>query len=89
MCYRTSAGAEIDLVVERGPNNIWAIEIKRSIRNPVPSKGFYIGCSDLKAARQIVLYPGKEQYRIDSKTEVMPLSQLLEVLPTTAHSKNQ
>ena len=65
--YRTSAGAEIDLVLEFGPKNIWAIEIKRSISNPVPSKGFYIGCADLQATRQIVLYPGKESYRTDPR----------------------
>jgi predicted AAA+ superfamily ATPase len=84
--YRTSAGAEIDLVLEFGPKSIWAIEIKRSISNPVPSKGFYIGCTDLKATRQIVLYPGKEAYRINPRVEVMPWDQLVEQLPTPARS---
>jgi len=41
----------------------------------VSSKGFYIGCEDLKATRQIVLYPGTERFRIDAKTEVMSLNQ--------------
>jgi len=85
--YRTSAGAEIDLVLEFGPKNIWAIEIKRSISNPVPSKGFYIGCADLKAARQIVLYPGKESYRTDPRSEVMSLDQFMKELPGLARSK--
>ncbi len=85
--YRTSAGAEIDLVLEFGPKNVWAIEIKRSISNPVPSKGFYIGCADLKATRQIVLYPGKESYRTNSRVEVMPWDQLVEELPTPTRSK--
>lgn len=85
--YRTSAGAEIDLVLEFGPKNIWAIEIKRSISNPVPSKGFYIGCADLDATRQIVLYPGNESYRTNPKVEVMPWDQLVEQLPTPARSK--
>ncbi len=84
--YRTSAGAEIDLVLEFGPKSIWAIEIKRSISNPVPSKGFYIACADLKATRQIVLYPGKESYRINPRVEVMPWDQLIEQLPTPARS---
>jgi len=78
--YRTSAGAEIDLVLEFGHKNIWAIEIKRSISNPVPSKGFYIGCADLKAARQIVLYPGQESYRTDPRSEVMSLDQFMKEL---------
>ena len=85
--YRTSAGAEIDLVLEFGPKNIWAIEIKRSISNPVPSKGFYIGCADLQAARQIILYPGKESYRTDPRSEVMSLDQFIKELPGLARSK--
>jgi len=85
--YRTSAGAEIDLVLEFGPKNIWAIEIKRSISNPVPSKGFYIGCVDLQAARQIILYPGKESYRTDPRSEVMSLDQFMKERPGLARSK--
>ncbi len=75
--YRTSAGAEIDLVIDFGARERWAVEIKRSLRSPAPSKGFYIGCADIKATRQIVLYPGLESFRIDAKTEVMPLSAFL------------
>jgi uncharacterized protein len=40
--YRTSAGAEIDLVVEFSAQQRWAIEIKRSVSDPSPSKGFYL-----------------------------------------------
>jgi predicted AAA+ superfamily ATPase len=75
--YRTSAGAEIDLVIEFSAKDRWAIEVKRSIGNPAPSKGFYIGCEDIKATRQIVLYPGTERYKLDPKTEVMSLDALL------------
>jgi len=75
--YRTSAGAEIDLVLEPAPNERWAIEIKRSISDPKPGKGFYIGCGDVVAKRQIVVYPGRETYRLDTKTEVMPLAGLI------------
>ena len=74
--YRTSAGAEIDLIIEFGAKDRWAIEVKRSIGNPAPSKGFYIGCEDIGAARQIVLYPGTERYKLDQKTEVMSLDVL-------------
>jgi type IV secretory pathway ATPase VirB11/archaellum biosynthesis ATPase len=37
--YRTSAGAEIDLVIEFSAKERWAIEIKRSLGSPAPSKG--------------------------------------------------
>lgn len=87
--YRTAAGAEIDLVLEFSPRDVWAVEIKRSISNPFPSKGFHIGCEDLKATRQIVLYPGTEAYRIDPKTEVMPLEQLVGELSAKVPSKRR
>jgi uncharacterized protein len=71
--YRTSAGAEIDLVIEFSAKECWAIEIKRSLGNPAPSRGFYIGCEDIQSTRQIVLYPGDERFSLDAKTEVMSL----------------
>ena len=75
--YRTSAGAEIDLVIDFSARDRWAIEVKRSIGNPAPSRGFYIGCEDVQATRRIVLYPGTEKYKLDTKTEVMSLDTLL------------
>jgi uncharacterized protein len=75
--YRTSAGSEIDLVIEFSAKERWAIEVKRSLGNPVPSKGFYIGCADIHATRQIVLYPGSESFKLDGKTEVMSLRKVL------------
>ena len=75
--YRTAAGAEIDLVIEFSAKERWAIEIKRSLSDPRPSKGFYVGCEDLAVHRRIVLYPGEETYSLDAQTEVMPLDRLL------------
>jgi predicted AAA+ superfamily ATPase len=80
--YRTSAGAEIDLVIEFSAKERWAIEIKRSLGSPAPSKGFYNGCEDIKATRPIVLYPGDEHFKLDKKTEVMPLKRFMsDLLP--------
>jgi uncharacterized protein len=78
--FRTSAGAEIDLILETAPNERWAIEIKRSLSDPKPSKGFHIGCADVKADHQIVVYPGRESYKTDPNTEIMPLDALLQRL---------
>ncbi len=75
--YRTSAGAEIDLLLELGPRVLWAIEVKRSLGSPHPSRGFHLACEDVKATRRIVVYPGQERYRIQPSTEVMPLSAVL------------
>jgi hypothetical protein len=67
----------IDLVIEFSAKERWAIEIRRSLGNPAPSEGFHIGCADMKTARQIVLYPGNEGFKLDAVTEVMPLSKFL------------
>lgn len=75
--YRTAAGAEIDLVVELNERERWAIEIKRSVSNPAPSKGFHLGCADIGATRQVVIYPGEERFPLDAKTEAMPLTALV------------
>ena len=74
--YRTSAGAEIDLLLEWGPKRRWAIEVKRSL-SPHPSKGFHLACEDVNATRRLVVYPGVERYRLDAATEALPLSALL------------
>lgn len=76
--YRTSAGAEIDLLLELAPEELWAMEVKRSLSSPQPSKGFHVACEDVKAKRRFVIYPGEERYRIDPRTEVISLHGLLE-----------
>ena len=40
--YRTSGGAEIDLVLEMPGGKRWAVEIKRT-SNPRLERGFYAG----------------------------------------------
>jgi hypothetical protein len=71
--YRTAAGAEIDLVLEIRSGSPWAIEVKRSVGSPNPSKGFHIGSDDLGARRRFVVYPGTERFQFYAKTEVLPL----------------
>jgi hypothetical protein len=82
--YRTAEGAEIDLLLELGAAGRWAIEVKRSLSSPSPSKGFHLASDDVKATRRLVVYPGKEPYRIDAKTEVTPLDRLVRTLNKTA-----
>ncbi len=74
--YRTSAGAEIDLVLDFGPKRLWAIEVKRALA-PRASKGFHLACDDIKATHRFVVYPGEDRYRLDASTEAVPLSALL------------
>ncbi|MDI9882335.1 ATP-binding protein [Flectobacillus longus] len=77
--YRTSAGAEIDLVVELTSQERYAIEVKRSSA-PKVSKGFYLGCEDIKATKRYVVYPGKEQFPFADGVIATPLSNLMKEL---------
>jgi uncharacterized protein len=71
--YRTSAGAEMDLLLEMPGRRRLAVEVKRSLGSPQPGKGFYLACEDVKTTRRIVVYPGQDRYSLDGSTEVMPL----------------
>jgi len=72
--YRSSAGAEIDLLLAWPDGRLWAIEIKRSLA-PKLERGFHAACADLKPARKLVVYPGDESFRLAEDIEAMsPLS---------------
>jgi predicted AAA+ superfamily ATPase len=74
--YRTSAGAEIDLLYFRKPYEPpIAIEIKLSA-SPAVTRGFREGMKDLKCKRGFVLYPGNDTYPISNDVTVLPLCQL-------------
>ena len=70
--YRTSAGAEIDLLLTLPGQRLWAIEIKRSL-TPKVEKGFYQACEDLAPERRIVVFPGSERFPLPHGVEAMPL----------------
>ncbi|GAB3028158.1 ATP-binding protein [Niabella terrae] len=80
--YRTSAGAEIDLVLELSPKERYAIEIKRSLA-PSVSKGFHLGCEDIAATRRFLVYPGKERFPTTHDITVLPLADLMDELRNT------
>ena len=73
--YRTSGGAEVDLVVEPGDGELWVVEIKRSSA-PKVSKGFYSACEDLKPDRRFVVRGGvgePDDYPMGGGIRVMTL----------------
>jgi predicted AAA+ superfamily ATPase len=74
--YRTSAGAEIDLVIEQNSKTKYAIEIKRSI-TPTVSKGFYLGCGDIKASHRFIVYPGKEKFQVNKEVVAISLLDMM------------
>lgn len=73
--YRTSGGAEIDLLLVFPDGERWAVEIKRSL-SPRPERGFHEACADLAPARRFVVYPGEERYPISAEVEAVPLAAL-------------
>ena len=78
--YRTSAGAEIDLLLDLGgKHGVWAIEIKRSLA-PKISKGFYISVADIKPSKSFVVYTGKERYPKGDGVEVISVPELCRLL---------
>ena len=84
--YRTSAGAEIDLLLEVAPGRLWAVEVKHSSK-PVPSKGFHLASADVGAERRIVIYTGSHRYADSNGVEYMPLAEgMAEVRALTAES---
>lgn len=73
--YRTSAGTELDLVLERGGERI-ALECKAST-SPTVSKGFWTALDDLRIRKAFVVAPVASPYPIGKGVRVMPLAHLL------------
>lgn len=77
--YRTSGGAEIDLVLAWPNGDLWAIEIKRSL-NPKLERGFYSACDDIKPARKFVVYAGPEEYALAEDIRAISLTGICTIL---------
>ena len=74
--YRTSAGAEVDLVLEfPGISEIWVIEIKRAL-SAKPKKGFYHACEDIQPNKCFVVYAGDDRYPISQGVEAIGLAEM-------------
>ncbi|MBU3740658.1 MAG: ATP-binding protein [Candidatus Kapabacteria bacterium] len=74
--YRTSAGAEVDVLLRFSDGEQWAIEVKRN-SVPTPRRGFHEAIKDLTPQRSMVVYPGTQRYRIRENIEAIPLHDLL------------
>jgi predicted AAA+ superfamily ATPase len=81
--YRTSAGAEIDLVLDLPKGERWAIEIKRGL-TAKPEKGFHIACEDLQPARRFVVYAGEMRFPVSAGLEAIGVRELAETLAEAA-----
>ena len=73
--YRTSAGAEIDLILRRGRRTL-AFELK-SATVPRVSKGFWSALDDISPDEAYVVAPIKESYPMKGDVMVSPLQEIL------------
>ena len=73
--YRSSGGAEIDLVLRFPDGRLWAVEIKRSL-SPRIERGFHAACTDINPVRRFGVYPGEESYSAGGNTQVVSLPAL-------------
>ena len=77
--YRTSAGAEIDLLLELPGPKYWAVEIKRSLA-PSLGKGFHNARVNLNPEHSFVIYSGNERYNKTKGVEVISVREMAEEL---------
>lgn len=80
--YRSSNQAEIDLVLEKSNQEVWAVEVKRSIA-PSLSVGFHSACDDIGATKKIVVYSGKDRFPMKGEVEVIGLVEFLKMVRST------
>ena len=73
--YRSSGGAEIDLILTLPGRAPWAIEVKRSL-DPRPRKGFHSACKDVHPEAKFVVYPGDERFRLAEDIEAVTVLDL-------------
>jgi predicted AAA+ superfamily ATPase len=76
--YRTSAGAEIDLILRRGRRTL-AFELKSSTV-PRVSKGFWNALDDISPDEAYVVAPVKESYPMKGEVMVSPLQEITDKL---------
>ena len=79
--YRTSGGAEIDLVLEHASGKLWAIEIKRGLAART-ERGFHEARADLKPAKSFIVHAGEDRYPVSEDVEAIGLRELAHLLQT-------
>jgi predicted AAA+ superfamily ATPase len=76
--YRTSAGAEMDAVIDTGSERI-GFEIKLSDA-PRVTKGFWNACADLQLSRAYVVAPVEHSWPLSDIAKVVPFATLSQSL---------
>ena len=79
--YRSSAGAEIDLILRLPDQKLWAIEIKRTT-NPKVTRGFHIASEELGVAERLLVYAGDREVPGQGGLYARPLDKAMALLGT-------
>lgn len=77
--YRTSAGAEVDLVIDHKDGRRWAIEIKRGLSAKL-ERGFYQAHEDLQPERAFAVHAGDDRYPLSEGIEAISIRELAKEL---------
>lgn len=82
--YRSSAGAEIDLILKLPDGALWAIEIKRTTALKMTT-GFYSTTEQLGVQERILVYAGARDVPGNGGVRAMSLSSAMKCLAKAAH----
>lgn len=74
--YRTAAGAEVDVVAERGSRRL-AFEMKLSTA-PAPTKGFWQALADVKPEKTYIVAPVETEYPLAETVHVISPALLID-----------
>ena len=77
--YRTTAGAEIDLVIKLPSSEIWAVEIKHGTA-PKLGKHYNRICADVGATGKYIVYGGDDEFPVGDDVTVISLPRLMQRL---------
>jgi hypothetical protein len=76
--YRTSVGAEVDLILSTSGGELWAIEIKLTSA-PRIAKGFHQACEDLKPTRKLIIHGGDDDFSFGSGIEAVSVKSIADI----------
>ena len=77
--YRSSAGAEIDLLLKLPDGRLWAIEIRRTTA-PKATRGFHVSAQELEAVERILVYAADREVPMREGQRAMSLASAVERL---------
>lgn len=85
--YRTTAGSEVDLVLDLRDGSRIAVEMKASSA-PTATKGLHLAMSDIRPTQTFLVYPGDARFPIGGGIEAIGLRELMCMLAARANPQS-